>query len=287
MTRVTTASAWAAALAATCLAAAAGPVSAQSLWIPRDRDHAVMLEFLRPSIESFDGDALSGAAFLSARISVSPLAAVVAQVPFAREDGRERYFDYDYYYYLYYPWYYLQSPSSTIGNVYIGVESRPQATPIFWELGFRLPLTSEKETGAQVIGSYADLARADAFLPRNVGVQAAFNVGEVVSSGMEYRLRLSPVLEIPTENRDETNAFVLHSWQIGYHGSIVRFGTAFSGRTRLNNGGNLGTRSMNQLEVHADFLSGSVHPGLDLHVPLGSVANTVPVVLGASVSWSR
>lgn len=280
------------ALAASCLAAAAGSVSAQSLWIPRDRDHAVMLEFLRPSVESFDGEVLSGAAFLSARISVSSYAAVVAQLPFAREGGKEHYFDFasfpDLYPYFYYPWYYLQPRSSTIGNVYLGVESRPRSAPIFWELGFRLPLTSVHEPGAQAIGSYADLTRSDAFLPRNVSVQAAFNLGEVTSSGVEYRLRLSPVLDVPTEDRVETNAFMVHSWQIGYHGSVLRLGTAFSGRTWLNdNGGNLGTRSTNQLEVHADFLSGSVRPGLDLHVPLGSLSNLVPVVLGASVSWSR
>lgn len=276
----------AAPLAAACLVAAAGPASSQSLWIPRDRDHAVLLELLRPSVEHFDADALSGAAFLSGRIALSPYAALVAEVPFAREEGRV-YFAIPAYYYED-PWYYLRIESSTIGDVYLGVESRPRSTPIFWELGFRLPLASEHEDGAEIIGAYADLTRSDAFLPRYVAVQTAFNVGEVTASGMEYRLRLSPLIDFPTKEGDDTNAYMIHSWQIGYHGSFVRLGTALSGRTQLNvSDVNLGARSRNQLELHADFLTGSVRPGLDLHVPLGSLSNTVPVVLGVSLSWSR
>jgi hypothetical protein len=229
-----------------------------------------MLEFLRPSVEYVDGDALSGAAFLSARIAVSSDAAIIAQVPFAREEGRG------------------VPASSTVGNVYIGIESRPRSAPIFWELGVRLPLTSEKEPGAVITGRYADFARSDAFLPRYVSVQTAFNVGEITSSGVEYRLRLSPVLDVPTDSRYGTYGFMVHSWQIGYQGSVVRLGTALAGRTQLNGRGiNLGARSTNQLEVHADFLPGSIRPGLDLHLPLGFTANTVPVVVGASVSWSR
>ena len=51
--------------------------------------------------------------------------------------------------------------------------------------------------------------------------------------------------------------------------------------------GNLGQRSRNQFEIHADFLPGAFRPGLDLRVPLGDEADLVPVVLGASISWTR
>lgn len=269
------------------LALHATPAAAQSLWIPRDRDHAVMLEFLRPNQEGIDGDLFSGAAFLSGRFSVSPFAAIVVELPFAREKGKLRYPvllpDY-----AYYP---TGATSGTVGNVYVGVESKPHSIPVFWELGVRLPLAPDvsKNRPARIAGSFADVTRSDAFVPRVVVVLATFNVGELAPSEIEYRLRLSPLLDIPTGDRyeEKIDAYMHYAWQIGYHGSQARVGTAISGRAHLiHNYGNLGRTSVNQLELHADFLPGSIRPGLDLRLPLGSGGDSVSVVLGASISGS-
>jgi hypothetical protein len=51
--------------------------------------------------------------------------------------------------------------------------------------------------------------------------------------------------------------------------------------------GNLGSRTRNQLEIHADFLPGPIRPGLDLHIPLGNEAELAPAVVGVSVSWTK
>ncbi len=61
-----------------------------------------------------------------------------------------------------------------------------------------------------------------------------------------------------------------------------------SGRTLVTEDfGNLGERTVSQLELHADFLSGSVRPGLDLRLPLDSLGQYISVVLGGSISWTR
>jgi hypothetical protein len=275
----------------TLLALETTPAAAQSLWIPRDRDHAVLLEFLRPNQEGIDGDLFSGAGFLSGRISVSRHAALVAELPFAREKGRlSGGYGYGYYYYPYYlPYYPSATARSSAGNVYIGVESKPHSIPIFWELGFRLPLTSQatKNQPARITGSFADVTRSDAFQPHIVTVQTAFNVGEITQSRIEYRLRLSPVLQVASRGGGPVNAYAVHAWQIGYHGPGARIGSAISGRTRLTHSyGNITRSSTNQLELHADFLSGRIRPGLDLRLPLGLPSDSASVVLGASISGS-
>jgi hypothetical protein len=276
------------------------PAAAQSLWIPRDRDHAVMLEYLRPAQEGINGDLFSGAAFLSGRVSLSPHVALVAELPMARERGRwsgyymyPGYYDpYDYYYPygpLYYP-----SPSSRVsaGNPYLGVESRPGSIPIFWEFGFRAPLASEKNENypAVATGFLADVTRSDAFQPRTWTVQTAFNVAETSESGVDYRLRLSPLLDIYSSRYGGTRwayLYAVYAWEIGYRGAAARVGTAISGRTLLNHTyGNVARNSLNQIELHADFLSGPVRPGLDFRLPLAQGAYAVAGIAGGSVSMS-
>jgi hypothetical protein len=133
------------------------------------------------------------------------------------------------------------------------------------------------------------VVRQDAFLPKVVSINAAFNLREVTPSKVAYRLRLSPVLTIPTDNAStDPELFAVYSFQIGYHGSQGRFGGGMSGRALFTEDfGNLVTRTLNQLELHADFLSGSIRPGLDLRLPLGSLSEFVPVALGASISYTK
>lgn len=285
---------------ASLVAPCAPPAAGQSLWIPRDRDHAVMLEYLRPAQEGINGDLFSGAAFLSGRVSLSPHAALVVELPMARERGRwsgyymyPGYYDPYGYYYQYGPFYYpSRSARVSAGNPYLGVESRPGSLPIFWELGFRPPLASEASENypAVATGFLADVTRSDAFEPRTWTVQTAFNVAETSESGVEYRLRLSPLLDIYTDRYGGQHwgyLYALYAWQIGYHGTVARVGTALSGRTLLNHTyGNVARTSLNQIELHADFLSGLVRPGLDFRLPLGQGAYTVSGVAGGSVSMS-
>lgn len=259
----------------------ASSAAAQSLWLPRDRDHTVSLEMLHPSLEGFDSDLLSGAFFLAGRVAVSPRIAVVGELPYAKLKGVGYGTD------IYGNEIFEDFSSSTIGNPYLGIETTIASGPVFIEFGGRPPLASEVDIEAELTGAFADVTRWDAFLPNVASIQAAFNVREVTPSRVEYRLRLSPLLEIPTEGFGEDELYALYSFLIGYHGATVRVGAGMSGRALLTEDyGNLGQRSVNQLELHSDFLSGSIRPALDLRLPLGTLSNSVPLVLGGSLSFT-
>ncbi|MGH9389526.1 MAG: hypothetical protein ACRD1Z_07915 [Vicinamibacteria bacterium] len=262
-------------LAVPLVAAPWTPAAAQSLWMPRDADHTVMLELLRPTWEPVDSDLLSGPLLLSGRTALSPRLAFVGELVYARLSGRNGL---------------EEISSSTIGNPYLGLEARIGEGPIFLEFGGRPPLASDDDEAfpALITGLYTDVSRFNAFAPNAVSIQTAFNVREVTPSKIAYRLRFSPMFWKPTQGGGDSELFAIYSFQIGYHGTKARIGAGMSGNVWITEDfENLGDRSSNQFEVHADFLSGSIRPGLNLHVPLSYTAGLVPAVVGANISWTR
>jgi hypothetical protein len=247
---------------------------AQSLWLPRDRPHGLLLEAAHPSIEHADPDFLTGAAYLGARVELGSVA-LVAEIPYARFSGL--FFDYNYFYYPY------PAERSTIGNPYFGFEVQPPGSPFFVELGARAPLADDGEGPATITGRYTDPSRSDAFAPNAVPIHLVVNVREVTPGRLLARLRLGTVLVIPEEGGRDSRLSAVFAWQIGYEGSCVRLGSAISGTTLLNYGDNLGSETTTELEVHGDFGTWAVRPGIDLRLPFGGLANTVPLVLGVSV----
>jgi hypothetical protein len=269
-------------LAAVMVATASPPAAAQSLWMAREGEHTIMFEMLRPSIEDVDAEFLSAAFFLSGRAAVSSHVAVVGELPYANHKSSLMGTDINGFEIV------TETSSSTFGNPYLGIETRAESSPISAEVGARIPLASDKQIEAFITGYYSDVIRQDAFLPKFTSIVAAFNLREVTPSKVAYRLRLSPVLAIPTEGLSDTELFAVYSFQIGYQGAHARIGGGMSGRALVTDSfSNLGYRTLNQLELHADFLSGAFRPGLDLRLPLGDVAALIPVALGASVSWTR
>ena len=268
--------------AAVCLSTAVKSAGAQSRWMPRDGKQAVAVEFLHPSLEAFDTGFFNAATFVSARVEASPNFAIVGELPYASH--KSSYLGTDFYGNDAT----VKQSSGTIGNLYLGFEAAPAALPIFMEFGLRLPLVNGDQDLAQATGLVADATRWEAFYYKVVSIQSAFNVREVTASNMEYRLRLSPVLSMSTQSGVDPELYGVYSLQIGYHGSFARIGTGLSGRVLVTEDfGNLGQRSLNQLEFHADLGPWAVRPGFDLHLPLDSWAENVPVVVGASLSWGR
>jgi hypothetical protein len=254
------------------------PARAQSHYLPRDGKYAVLFEMLHPTFEGVTSSALSAAYFLSGRVMATPRLALVGELPYANHESSS-----DGYYY------YFGGSSSTFGDPYLGMEAQVASGPVFLEFGIRPALASDVQGAAELTGVVSDATRWNAFDPGFWSIQVAFDVQEITPSKIGYLLRLSPVVQIPTESGyggGELHA--VYSFLIGYHGSSARVTAGSSGRMLLTGGyGNLGTRAVTQLEVHADFLSGSIRPGLGLTLPLGSVANGVPVVLGFNIAWSR
>lgn len=263
------------------------PARGQSIWMPRDREHAVLLEALHPSLEGASPDFPTGELVLGARLGLGEAWSIAAELPYARcgaflGDGL---FLGDF------------PSSSTVGNPYLGVELHPTAD-FFMELGVRPPLTSDDEGLASLVGASADAGRKLAFAPYTVfgflpsvydavSVQGLFNVRHVTEEGFLARVRLGPALVLPTEDGPDTEVLALYALQMGYEGRSVRAGGAFSGWSWVTeDSGNLGARTVTQLEVHADFGPWNVRPGLELKIPFGITANLVPVVLGFSVGAS-
>ena len=273
-------------LAAALGTAVSTPAAAQSLWMQRDGDHTVLLELLRPNIEEVNSELLSGAFFLSGRTRVSSGISLVGELPYLRHassfmgtdmDGNEVM---------------VELSSSTIGNPYVGMEARLGSGPAFLEVGGRPPFASDEEPDedpdAVLTGFLSDVTRMGAFLPDVASIQVGINLREVTESKLAYRVRLSPMVAIPSQSGADPELFAMYSFQIGYHGSLARMGAGMSGQALVTEDfGNLGNRTRNHLEIHADFLPGAIRPGLDVQLPFGSEASLVPVVVGASVSWTR
>jgi hypothetical protein len=261
------------------LSLCATPAAGQPFWIPRDGKNAVMLELYHPSVEGIDQSTLSSVSFLSARLGLSPTLNVVGELPYSHFKATFEDF---------FTGTTIEESASTIGNPYLGIECLLSGSPVFFELGLRAPATDENKDNAWGLGILADATRWESFIPNAVSAQAAFNLREVTPSHMEYRLRFSPVVLIPTgSSNGDVELFGNYAWAIGYHGRVVRIGTGLSGRALFTeDSGNVGARTVNQFELHSDFGSWSVRPGFELRVPLGSLANDVPAVVGASLSWN-
>ncbi|MGE5175371.1 MAG: hypothetical protein ACM3JJ_03270 [Hyphomicrobiales bacterium] len=273
------------------LTVAAPPARAASPWISRNQSGGIALEYLRPSIETIDARALIGAAFLSAWSPPHRGVAFEFEVPFAWQDYRPRTTT------LYgnaifpspdgstifgYP-----PTSHTFGNPYLGVRSVPETGPVSFEAGIRLPLAQQNEYVARATAGFADATRWEAFSDHLFCARTAVNLGIAAGSRLRHDVQLGSILSFDTghsrEQDPEVNA--VYSWRVGYAGDAVRVGAGIAGRLELSGGvGNLGARSHDQLEFHADGCRGAVHPGLDLHVPLGGWGSQAPLVLGGSIT---
>ncbi len=250
---------------------------AQSLWMPRDHESAVMLELLKPSFDGVDEEFASFSGFLGFRSAPKSKVSIVAEASIARlgyDDG------------------FSQISSFSLGDIYVGMEYGPSAGPVFGELGVRLPTSSESEADARLTGVLSDVARWEAFLSKTISIQAAANYRRATTSGLYYRLRLSPTFAIPTENQfggSDPELFAIYSGQLGMEMPAVRMGVGLVARTWISESDlSFSERTTTQLDAHVDFCSGSFRPGVDVKAPLDDELNDiVPVTVGVSFSYSH
>lgn len=250
------------------------------MWLPRDKETVVMLEMLRPNVEALDSDAFSASFFLGGRLPLNDRIAIVGEIPFVRHENPNPTSGVYFFEYL---------NGETIGNPYIGVEAGPPGSPFFFEVGGRFPLASDSEQFPLYTGRSVDQTRAAAFMSDVTTLQVAINIREISERAISYRLRVCPELRIDENTNDDLDGAVHYSFEIGYVGRAIRIGTGMSGSALLNDyffiDRNLGARTSNQVDLRADFLSGSIRPGLGVRMPLGSSATYFPVVLGVTLSW--
>jgi hypothetical protein len=258
------------------LSAIAIPALGQSIWLPRDRNHAILLEVLHPSMEYSNPDVASGALFLGGRVRLGGSVDLLGELPYAIFEGTyaEGY------------WFSQEVSSSMVGNPYLGLEVDLAGPGFFVELGARAPLGADDEYVAPITGVNADRTRFDAFARHTVPIHGVLNFRRVDPSGLSTRLRLGAILAIDTEYR-AIEVHAVFAWMIGYEGETVRVGSAISGTSLVSeDSGNVGARTRTQLELHADLGRGTIRPGIEVKLPIDSSARNVPIVLGFSLGAS-
>jgi hypothetical protein len=85
---------------------------------------------------------------------------------------------------------------------------------------------------------------------------------------------------------DESEFFFGYGGTVRYEGDEVRMGGGLTGRWNVTSeGGDFGGNSVHQLDLEADFLRGSVRPGVQLKLPLDNdLTRVVDTVWGLSLT---
>jgi hypothetical protein len=240
----------AAALAA--LAAFAPAAQAQSAWLDRSVPKSIHLELAKPGVEGLDEGFLTFAAFLTARLPLNDGLTFIGELPMATissDDGDES--------------------STTIGNPYVGIESRLAAESGTWfEFGARPPISSDDEF-AWLIGALADADRWEAYFPNAIFIRGAGHWRSAPRDGrIGVDVRVAPTVWIPEEDGD-SELFATYGVQALLTSPTARGGAGLTGRWLVTeDDGGFGERSTHQLDVAFDFLRGNVRPGVTLRVPL-------------------
>jgi hypothetical protein len=262
-------------------AAMSFPISspAQSIWLDRRHDKTITLEILKPNFDGEDNTTLATSAlFLSFRSPLSKKLHFVAELPFAHsgfeainrgESGSTS----------------VDESESTLGNPYFGLEIAGQSSPVFAEIGIRVPFAAEDKLGAVVTGFFTDFDRFEAFLPDLVPITGMLNYYHKEASGLAIRLRGGSSLLInhnKEKNEDATEWFLGYSAQAGYESERVSVLGGVTGRANISEGDlDFGERSIHQLGFNASVGLGNVRPGVHFRLPLDDdLKNSLDFVLG-------
>ncbi len=132
-------------------------LSAQSLWSGHEQRKFIGVELVKPHLRNLETTFTTSVLFLSGGLFVSPAIKLVGEVPFVhyaasgetREAGSAE-------------------SGNVIGNLYLGVEIGRRPSVFYVELGFRLPLSTDRDeffdlSRASEVGRVADPDRFEAF----------------------------------------------------------------------------------------------------------------------------
>ncbi|MFQ5864518.1 MAG: hypothetical protein ACE5IW_04730 [bacterium] len=250
------------------------PLGAQSIWVDQSSHNSIAIEILKPHL---DGDEnftfISSAWFLSGRFWLGENVVIMGELPLAYGALDENFgFDED---------------ETIIGNPYIGLELRKQGSPVYAEIGGRIPLTPDDKFLAPTIGSYSDLDRLEAFASDVITLTAKMNYHQISASNLAFRIRGGPTFWINTGgNGDDSELLLDYSAQVGYEGERITVLGGLTGRLLVTEGDlDLGERTFHQLGVAASVGLGTVRPGVHLRFPIDEDSNDlIDFVLGFNLA---
>ncbi len=253
-------------------------LSAQSIWLEQRPGISIAVEFLKPYFVDSNSSFATSVLFFTGRLSISRTITIVADLPFA--------------------YYGFRDESSTVmGNPYLGVEIRKQASPVFVEVGFRLPLGSDRdefydESAATVVGMFTDPDRFEAFKLYDLSMTVRLNYRRKLGSDFLLYLRSGWSGGGSAEQDYGTPGFQTldYSVQLGCEIKQVSILGGLSGRYLLDGqtfhmqqyGGR--GRFAHQLAVAASRRFGTVRPGIVFRIPIDDFLNDeIRFVLGLNV----
>ena len=220
--------------------------------LDRTSEHAIWIELLKPSFPQSTSFG-NGVLFAVYRGRISPKTFLVVDLPVSNANLGSG----------------GGAKATLVGNPYLGLEYGQAGAETYWEGGIRLPVVSEGDFLASLVGLETDFDRAEAFLPDLVSITTRFNYHSVRPSGSMFHLRPGLTFWIPTSGGEPEMLFD-YALIGGYEKGRVTAGAQLSGRFIVTSGGgNFAERTINQLGIFGRLRFGSVIPGLELRVPLG------------------
>ena len=229
---------------------------AQSTWLDYNAQNALALEILKIRFDEGEESFLSSTSFLTGRFSLSPKFLIVGEIPFAFYGEKSDYWE--------------DISEATLGNPYLGGEFRLSDSGFMLEFGARAPIVSENNHSAVLYGYLSDwIERTGAFLPDYVPLSVFVNYIYEHEKGFALRLRTGPEIFIPTEERGETEVFILYGAQAFYRIKKVKLGAGFSGKYLITEeDSEFENRSWHQLGFLFEIKLGQFQPAAYLRFPI-------------------
>jgi hypothetical protein len=257
-----------------CLLLCPGAAAAQSLWVKPYEPNQVSVAFMRPVFTDPASEVApaSGTAFAGTSVSLTSYIELIGEMPLV--------------------WYGAGDPSPRLrlepGNPYLGVGIASEETPVFWELGARVPL-AEGPPDALAFGRTADVSRGTAFSPQTVTIQAAGNYRLPFSRRAGLRLRggLNLALRAEGSRVGTSEVIVPLSVQFWQEGEVFVFGVGATSQVYT-------ARTSSFQDAVDAYATGTamIHyerfqPGIVIGAPLTRPATTVAdMLLGVTLSYT-
>jgi len=229
---------------------------AQSVWLDRDHEPSEQIEVLFPSFLDDSPRLGSTTWFLAARLGHHATSHLVLELPYAHAASGSASAGFS---------------DGSIGNPYVGWEVAPHPSGLRYEFGLRIPVASTTSSLATGSGIRSDVEREEAFVSEIIPVRFAVHFhqppGQVDRIAWDVRLVPSVWLDTNSGKPGAAETFLGYLGTLRYEGEQVRVGGGFTGRRILTARGG-GTGASSQFDFMADFLRGSMRPGVQLKIPL-------------------
>jgi hypothetical protein len=175
-----------------------------------------------------------------------------------------------------------------IGNPWIGVEM-PLRSAGRLELGVRPGMhraDNQAEGSAVFFGTITEYDRAEAWLGKATSVRGVVHLGRLPTAGAFVTARVGGSLLIPDGTGLDPEVLANYGVRAGLVRSGTMFYAAITGRALVTSiQGTIEDRTVHQLGIGLEALSGQVRPQIGARVFLDAELENVNAVLTAGFSW--